>query len=142
MSEESSPIRLASIIGKWRWLAPGQDTEGDFIINPANIITHMCNYSGGTWKLIDIDHIQIVFGYQPGTTSEKQKHKFLIALDGRTMTLVGNEEFKAFFDEEIDQLITFSKPQRICPRLGHWDLFSKRDTRNLILNPCGTLKCD
>ena len=71
MAEESSTMRTASIIGKWRWRAPGQDTEGDFIINPANLITHMCNYSGGTWKMIDIDHIQIVFGYEPRATIEK-----------------------------------------------------------------------
>ena len=58
------------------------------------------------------------------------------------MTLEGNEKFKAFFDQEINQLITFSPPAQICPRLGHWDWSLNGNTRNLILKPCGTLTCD
>ena len=92
--------------------------------------------------MLDYYNIMINFGYEPGITSAKQNHHFLISKDGRELTLVGNEEFKAYFAREINELITFSPPQHLSPRLGYWDWLSNGETKKLILNLSGTLTCD
>ena len=37
----SSSKKKAGILGQWQWLANGKDIDGDFILNPFNVVTHI-----------------------------------------------------------------------------------------------------